>query len=103
MSQVGIKNSWSFIEFVITFGPTLKLTNTFINKQTLEEFKSLAVINKDGKVTLVGFSSNLGQLSQQEIIDKKDSLKVVELESGNYKLCLEGNSKDSWETINLGI
>ena len=48
---------------------------------------------------VVAFSSKLGPLSAAEIVAKKAELQVVELESGHYSLCRQG--ENTWEDINL--
>ena len=97
--NVGIKNSWSLISFARAHGK-MKVAS-FVNKETGEPFKSCAFVNSDNDVTLVAFSSNLGELTPQQIAAQKDSLQVVELESGSLKLCKQGNS--SWEDVDLGL
>mgnify|MGYP003550657402 FL=1 len=97
--NVGIKNSWSLLSFARAHG-RMKVA-PFVNKETGEAFKSCAFVDSDGATTLVAFSSNLGELTPQQIAARKDSLQVVELESGTYKLCKQGNS--SWEDVDLGI
>ena len=92
----GVKNSWSLISFARTHG-TMKLA-PFANKKTGECFKSCAFVDGD-KVTLVGFSSKLGELTSAEIKAQKDDLQVVELNSGTFKLCKKG--EDNWETVDL--
>lgn len=79
----------------------MKVTNELVNSSTGETFKSCAFVGTGGAVTLVGFSSNLGELTPKQIAAQKDSLQVVELESGNYKLCKRGT--DSWESVDLGL
>lgn len=98
--HVGIKNSWSLLDFARTHG-RMKVTNDLVNSQTGETFKSCAFVTTGGAVTLVGFSSTLGELTPRQIAAQKDSLRVVELESGNYKLCKAG--ADSWEDVDLGL
>lgn len=98
--NVGIKNSWSLLDFARSHG-RMKVTNELVNSQTGETFKSCAFVATGGAVTLVGFSSNLGVLTPKQIADQKDSLQVVELESGSFKLCKSG--ADSWEDVDLGI
>lgn len=98
--NVGIKNSWSLLDFARSHG-RMKVTNELTNSQTGEVFKSCAFVSTGGAVTLVGFSSNLGELTPKQIAQQKDSLQVVELESGNYKLCKAGS--DSWEDVDLGL
>lgn len=97
--NVGIKNSWSLISFARAHGK-MKVA-PFVNKETNESFKSCAFVNSEGTTTLVAFSSNLGELTPQQIASQKDSLQVVELESGTFKLCKQGNS--SWEDVDLGL
>ena len=79
----------------------MKVTNEFTNSQTGEAFKSCAFVSEGGAVTLVGFSSNLGELTPSQIAAQKNELQVVLLESGNYKLCKSG--ADSWESVDLGL
>ena len=97
--NVGIKNSWSLLSFARAHG-RMKVA-PFVNKETGEAFKSCAFVDSDGATTLVAFSSNLGELTPQQIAAQKNSLQVVELESGTYKLCKQGSS--SWEDVDLGL
>lgn len=98
--NVGIKNSWSLVDFAKSHG-RMKVTNELTNSNTGETFKSCAFVGTGGAVTLVGFSSNLGELTPAQIAAQKDSLQVVELESGNFKLCKRG--AESWEDVDLGL
>ena len=98
-SNVGIKNSWSLISFAKTHGK-MKVA-PFINKQTREHFKSCVFIDSDEVITLVAFSSKLGELTPAEIAAQKNDLQVVQLESGTYKLCKTGH--DTWEDVDLGL
>ena len=98
-TNVGIKNSWSLVDFAKAHGQ-MKVTNELTNSNTGETFKSCAFID-GSSITLVGFSSNLGELSPAQIKAQKDELQVVELESGNYKLCKRGTA--SWEAVDLGL
>ena len=98
-SNVGIKNSWSLISFAKSHGK-MKVA-PFVNKETGEAFKSCAFLSPDGEITLVAFSSNLGELTPKQIAAQKDDLQVVQLESGSFKLCKTGH--DTWEDVDLGI
>lgn len=106
--NIGIKNSWSLIDFAKSHGK-MKVTNELTNSETGELFKSCAFVAPGGAVTLVGFSSKLDTINPsaapkviaKQIATQKDSLQVVELESGNYKLCKAGS--DSWEDVDLGL
>ena len=105
--NVGIKNSWPLLDFAKSHGK-MKVTNEMTNGQTGEHFKSCAFVGAGG-VTLVGFSSNLDSINSSadpkiismQIAAQKDSLQVVELESGNFKLCKRGT--ESWEDVDLGL
>ena len=98
-SNVGIKNSWTLLSFAKTHG-RMKVA-PFVNKDTGEAFKSCAFLSSEGEVTLVAFSSKLGELTPAQIAAQKDDLQVVQLESGSYKLCKAGH--DTWEDVDLGL
>lgn len=106
--NVGIRNSYSLINFAKSHGK-MKVTNDMVNSTTGETFKSCAFVAPSGAVTLVSFSSKLDtinpaaspQVIAKQIAAQKDSLQVVELESGNFKLCKIG--ADNWEDVDLGI
>ena len=98
-TTVGIKNSWSLISFAKTHG-RMKVA-PFVNKETGEAFKSCAFLSSGGEVTLVAFSSKLGELTPAQIAAQKDDLQVVQLESGSFKLCKAGH--DTWEDVDLGL
>lgn len=97
--EKGIKNSWTLIAFAKSHGK-MKVA-PFVNKETGEAFKSCMFVNSDGEVTAtVNFSSNLGELTPQQIASQKDELQVVQLNSGTYKLCKAGST---WEDVDLGL
>ena len=98
-SNIGIKNSWSLISFAKAHG-RMKVA-PFVNHETKECFKSCAFLGSDGEITLVAFSSNLGELTPKQIAEQKDDLQVVQLESGSFKLCRAGH--DTWEDVDLGL
>ena len=100
-SNVGIKNSWSLISFAKTHGK-MKVA-PFVNRETGECFKSCAFVSNTDEVTLVAFSSKLGELTPAEIAAQKDELQVVQLESGSFKLCKAGHGQDTWEDVDLGL
>ena len=98
-TTVGIKKSWSLISFAKAHG-RMKVA-PFVNHETKECFKSCAFLSSEGEVTLVAFSSNLGELTPKQIAEQKDDLQVVQLESGSFKLCRAGH--DTWEDVDLGL
>jgi hypothetical protein len=110
-SMPGIKNSWSLMAFARAHG-TMSVTQPreFTNGNTGEKFTARSCafehpteLDEQGrhKVCFVGFSRNLGELSPAEIAARKDELNVVELESGNYTLCAQGDN--AWEAVDLGL
>lgn len=97
--ETGIKASWSLVAFARTHGK-MKV-GAFVNKDTGEAFKSCMFVGADNNITaMVNFSSNLGELTPQQIASMKDELQVVQLESGTYKLCKSGST---WEEVDLGL
>lgn len=95
-----IKNSWSLVAFAKMFGRKMS-TGNCVNKESGEVFKACSFTDADGNRTFVGFSDNLGVLSPAEIAANKSDLQVVQLESGNYKLCKVG--ENTWEDVDLGL
>lgn len=94
-----IKNSWSLIAFAKEFGSKMQV-GEFVNKETGEDFKSCIFTNGETR-TFVAFSSKMGPLSPREIAAKKNELQVVQLESGHYSLCKQG--ENTWEDVDLGL
>ena len=97
--NVGIKDSWSLVSFARSHGK-MKVA-PFTNSETGEPFKSCAFVNSENEITLVNFSSKLGELTPAQIAAQKDDLQVVMLESGTYKLCKRG--ENNWEEVDLGL
>lgn len=93
----GIKNSWSLLAFARMKGK-MQVGN-FVNSETGEEFKSCVFTNTEGSRCFVAFSSKLGELTPAEISSRKNELQVVELESGNYSLCKQG--ENNWQDVEL--
>ena len=100
-TTVGIKNSWSLISFAKAHG-RMKVA-PFVNKETGDCFKSCAFLDSEGGITLVAFSSKLGELTPAQIAAQKNDLQVVQLESGSFKLCKAGHGHDTWEDVDLGL
>lgn len=96
----GIKNSWSLIAFAKSHGRMQ--VGDFVNKETGDNFKSCIFTNPtDNSRCFVAFSSKLGEMSPADIAAQKDSLQVVELESGNFSLCKQGDN--AWQDVELGL
>lgn len=97
--EKGIVASWGLVAFAKSNG-RMKV-GSFVNKDTGETFKSCMFVDAEGNVQkVVNFSSNLGELTPQQIASMKDELQVVQLTSGTYKLCKSGST---WEDVDLGL
>ena len=93
-----IINSWSLIAFARSHGKMQ--VGEFANKETGEVFKSCIFTNPaDQSRCFVAFSSKMGELTPKDIVAMKDELQVVQLESGNYSLCKQG--QNAWEDVDL--
>lgn len=95
----GIINSWSLIAFARSHGKMQ--VGEFANKETGEVFKSCIFTDQQGDRCFVAFSSKMGELTPREIAAMKDDLQVVQLESGNFSLCKQG--QNAWEDVDLGL
>ncbi len=84
-SSVRITCVTPLIDFAKRYGK-MKVTKELINPHTGEKFKSCAFIDAEGKVTLVGFSKTIGELTPAQISEQKNNLQVVELSNGVLKL-----------------
>lgn len=75
---------WTLDEFTNEFGPKMQVKE-YANGKTGDLFKS-CVFTKGKTRTFVAFSSKLGELTKKEILDMKDELIVLRVQSGKYKL-----------------
>lgn len=117
-----IVNRESLRSFFTTYRPMKR--GTFLNKESGEQFSKLIFPDfsvykgddgiqhvvrtnaipeakkKDSSYLQVGFSSNLGEITNAELKAQLDQLQVVTLESGSFKLCKQGEG--TWEDVDLG-
>jgi hypothetical protein len=92
-----IINVWPLLEFAKTHGKMQ--VGEFANKETGEVFKACIFTKPDdGTRTFVAFSTKLGELTPKQIVDMKNELQVVQLESGNYSLC---KIDSGWKDVDL--
>lgn len=84
-SKPTIIKTWTLISFAKEFGPKMQV-GEFVNSETQKHFKS-CIFTKDSIRTFVAFSSKVGELTPKEIVERKNSLIIVQLESGMYSLC----------------
>lgn len=75
---------WTLDEFTNEFGPKMQVKE-FANGKTGDLFKS-CVFTKGKTRTFVSFSSKLGEHTKKELLDMKDELIVMKVQSGKYKL-----------------
>lgn len=75
---------WTLDEFTSEFGPMMQVKE-FANGKTGDLFKS-CVFTKGKTRTFVSFSSKLGEHTKKELLDMKDELIVMKVQSGKYKL-----------------
>ena len=73
----------------------------FVNKESGDQFKSCIFTDPAGDRCFVAFSSKMGELTPREIAAMKDELQVVQLKSGNFSLCKQG--QNAWEDVDLGL
>lgn len=75
---------WTLDEFTSEFGPMMQVKE-YANGKTGDLFKS-CVFTKGKTRTFVSFSSKLGEHTKKELLDMKDGLIVMKVQSGKYKL-----------------
>lgn len=75
---------WTLDEFTCEFGPKMQVKE-YANGKTGDLFKS-CVFTKGKTRTFVSFSSKLGEHTKKELLDMKDELIVMKVQSGKYKL-----------------
>lgn len=75
---------WTLDEFTSEFGPMMHVKE-YANGKTGDLFKS-CVFTKGKTRTFVSFSSKLGEHTKKELLDMKDELIVMKVQSGKYKL-----------------
>lgn len=90
--------NWTLIDFARTYGPTMEV-GTFTNSITGEDFKICRFTDKDGKQTDVIFFSQLGELTPEEIAQKKNELKIGKMQNGKYYL--HNGKIEMWQAVNL--
>ena len=93
--MANIVSSWSLISFASNY--SRMQVGSFVSKEDGSTFKSCIFTDKNDERTFVGFSSNLGELTPAQIVQQKNELQVVKLDSGTYKLCRCNN----WEDVEL--
>ena len=102
-----ITNSWSLLSFAKAKGKMQVGTFHSVDENgNPRAFKSCVFINPDEPTdkTFVGFSSKLGELTPDQVVDRKNDLQVVELTDNetlkkHYYLCNKG--ENAWQDVML--
>lgn len=79
-----IVQTWSLLDFAREHGKMQ--VGRFTNNETQETWKSCIFTDSEGNRIFVAFSTKIGELTPQEIVERKNQLKVVLLSNGNYIL-----------------
>lgn len=108
--------SWTFAAFRADYG---KVKRPVYKNQAGEEFSKLAFQKSDNTWCFVGWSSNMGEISNEELKARAGELRVVQLEVDEeeqkrrkkagyqvetYKVCEPGDytpKSDSWEDVDI--
>ena len=89
-------NDYPLVEFVKLFGSKMQIGTHTKNGKA---YRDCRFINSKGMITKVRFFSQLGELTKEEIKDRKDELYVGKMESGKYYL--HDERVKPWETVDL--
>lgn len=104
---------WSFTDFRRTFG---KVRRPQFKAADGEIFTKLAFQRENGSYCFVGWSRELGELTNEELKAQADTLRVVELEvdeqikedrkakglqEETYKICRRNEDFNEWEEVDI--
>ena len=79
-----IIQKWDLLEFAKLKGKMQ--VGSFVNTESFEEFKCNIFTDNEGNKCYVSFGAKLGELTPAEIIQRKDHLEVIMLNTGTYIL-----------------
>ena len=89
---------WTLTDFVGKYGTSVGI-ESHINNTTGKVFHTCEVRNNLGKTYSIRFTSSLGELSAQELKDRKDKLFVGKTNNGRYYMY--DKFYKEWEEVNL--
>lgn len=87
-------NDYPLVEFVKLFGPKIQIGTHTKNDKTYHDCR---FINSKGMITKVSFFSQLGELTKEEIKNRKDELYVGQMKSGKYYI--HDENVRPWEEV----
>lgn len=93
-------SAWTLEDFSNLYGQHAKILSHF-NRTTQKVFHTCEIYNDEGKTYSLRFSASLGELSLQELKDRKSKLYVGKTNNGRYYLYDEYYKE--WETIDLNF
>lgn len=91
---------WPFVDYIKQNGAVIGL-QSHLNKITGKPFTTCEVRDVNGKTKSIHFSKSLGELSSQQLKDRKDKLFVGKTNNG--RLYLFDKYFKEWEDVDLGI
>lgn len=89
---------WTLTDFVCKYGTSVGI-ESHINNTTGKVFHTCEVRNNLGKTYSIRFTASLGELSAQELKDRKDKLFVGKTNNGRYYMY--DKFYKEWEEVNL--
>lgn len=89
---------YTLLDFVREFGPKMQIGEHTYNDKV---FHTCRFIKPNGDITDVRFFSQLGELTKEQIRNRKDELFVGKMKSGRYYLHDE-NMKE-WEEVDFSL
>lgn len=91
--KITIKSCTPLLEFRKRF-LRIKVAD-YADTETNKNRKVVLCIDKNGEVTQLYFSTSIGELNSDHIVQQKEDLQVVELSSGKLLLTRKGHIKDN--------
>ena len=94
----------SFRDFVMKYGPKVGIAS-HINKVTGREFHTVEVKDSDGKTVSIRFHSSLGDLSSEQLKNRKDELYVGKraMDHRWYLYDTHFTENGKWEDVELSF
>ena len=91
--------TWSLEDFVKKFGPKMEL-GKFPEKNNRESFQRCRFTDTKGSRTYTSISFRIGEITPEQIKERKEKLRIGKLPNGHYVL-YDNNWKD-WKNVDLG-
>lgn len=89
---------YTLLDFVRKFGPKMQIGEHTYNGKV---FHTCRFIKSNGEITDVRFFSQLGELTKEQIRDRKAKLFVGKMKSGKYYL--HDDNVEEWEEVDFNL